>query len=602
MTARIARFVTLLHLCVAGAAWAQSTAATDRSGPSLEDARRLTWRLETRSEGVDALRTLAASASEGFEARFELGRVLTWDVRTRSEGISILRKVRDSRPADLDVSETLAEVLSWDVQTRPEGIQMLQSIVERYPNRLTARLKLAEIWSWDAETRQQAKSMYESVLRDEPGSVQAAIGLARALAWTGRFADSREWYRFALSRDPSAEAARVGTAQIDTWIGRPRAALRTVADGVQTPDAYRVRAEAYDHIGRRAKALHEYEHVLSVEADDAPATAKTREIRQALRPWVEFGPELSTSSGNESTRMNTSLLPVRVSLHPTGGDAEVSFTIVNGAYRNGFGTSQDRLAGVRLEAPFGDRIRTSVAGAAHQYGGHPTIATGRAQLEMALTDAVDIRIGAAREALSTSRLAVAGQTVGGSVYGPALVTEAALGFAAREEHGFDVWAQGSGGQITGTNLATNHRNELFAGAGKSFRHEHVTVRPGYAVTWMAYSFGVRFPSADESARFDPTPVGGYFSPLRFLNQMGRLDSTASLGRSTVLVAGLGVGRQQIDEMYVHDFGHRVTSSEAYLGFTMRPNGRLVIGSQVNYQNVAAAYDRVVLRAQIAIGL
>jgi len=85
---------------------------------SLEEATRLTWRLETRADGVAALRSIVAASPEDADARFELGRVLTWDARSRVEGVTMLLNVLEQQPGRADVEEALADVLSWSQPSR----------------------------------------------------------------------------------------------------------------------------------------------------------------------------------------------------------------------------------------------------------------------------------------------------------------------------------------------------------------------------------------------------------------------------------------------------------------------------------------------------
>src|SRR5687768_18015183 len=75
---------------------------------NLDEAARLTWRLETRATGIASLRTIVAADPDNASARFELGRVLTWDAKTRPEGIELIRDVLEQQPRP-DVEEALAE-------------------------------------------------------------------------------------------------------------------------------------------------------------------------------------------------------------------------------------------------------------------------------------------------------------------------------------------------------------------------------------------------------------------------------------------------------------------------------------------------------------
>jgi hypothetical protein len=159
------------------------------------------------------------------------------------------------------------------------------------------------------------------------------------------------------------------------------------------------------------------------------------------------------------------------------------------------------------------------------------------------------------------------------------------------------------GRIDGVNIATNHREEVYAGAGWSFHPGVWTLRPGYSASWMAYDRDLGgFPSTDADGDGITAPgIGGYFSPFRFLNQMVRLDATLPIRQSLVFMAGAGVGRQQVEDSRARDFDHRMTSSDGYFGVRVTAGERVFLGAQITYMDVASAFDRTVLRALLGYG-
>ncbi|HEU5257040.1 MAG TPA: tetratricopeptide repeat protein [Vicinamibacterales bacterium] len=584
-------------VCVPRAVTGQNSGPADTRLPSLEDARRLTWRTDTRPAGIAALRQLAQTASP--DARFELGRVLTWDRRTRTEGIAVLRGVVEFRPGDMAATETLAEVLAWDLATRDEGVGLLRRILEEQPARVSARLKLAEILSWNAGTRDEARSLYLKALGDEPESVEAAVGLARTLSWSGRIAESRRWYHRILARDPSVETARVGIAETDGWEGRPLASLGTLAQrgaaSVETPDAFRVRAEAYSRIGRPAQALAEYDRLLALDPTNATALEASRSIRNGLRPTVEIGTQHSTASGSALTELEGVSVPFRVAFHPEGSDVELSMTGARETYRNGNGVTRRSLVGAGLDTPLGNRLRMSVGATIHDTdGGQPQV-MGRTEFQVALTDRLSVRVGAARDQISSSRICVAGETIGGSAFGPCFVTQALVGVSA-QRHGWDGWAQGTLGSIRGQHLANNQREELFAGAGKSFRIGGSTLRAGYALTGISFQHAAdRFPVSFDQP--DAALTTAYFSPRLFTNHMARLDLTLPV-RAALFDAGFGIGRQRVKEDVRYSAAPPARSSDAHVGIRVPSGGRMSIRGEVSRDNVADAFNRIAARVQL----
>jgi tetratricopeptide (TPR) repeat protein len=595
---RPAFVVILSQLALASTALAQTS--------PLEDAARLTWRLETRAEGIAALRSLAASSPDDANVSVELGRVLTWDARTRAEGVTLLRNVLERQPARTDVEEALADVLSWTQPTRPEAIRRLRDIIQREPARVSAQLKLAEVLSWDAATRDESRTMYAAILRDDKDSTEAAVGLARVLSWSGRVSEARAWYELTLARNPDAQAARIGIAELEGWNGRARASLKTLSAGpggsLDTPDALRLRAEAYSQIGRPSRALAQYERLLSVDPGNAIALSESRTLRQGLRPSLEIGTELSTESGDAVNKVETASVPFRFAFHPGGADTEISITWAQAEYRNSAGTRPDRLMGVGADAPIGTRVRISGDLLAHALDGVDRTFTGRAQLQIAVHDGFEIRVGGAREQLLSSRLSLAGELVGGTFYGPSFVTQGTLAVAARA-NSWDGWAHATAGDIRGSSIVNNARRELFAGAGRSFRAGTVTLRPGYSLGWMSYDLDLSgFPGDDAPGDGLTKPgIGGYFSPAQFVNHMARFDLTIPIRDAVVIAGGVGVGRQRVEDAWSRDTAAWTESSDATLGIRVRPHDRVSFGVQAAYQDVASAFDRTTVRATIALG-
>ena len=594
----VAALVAVSQLLTADPAAAQKT---------LDDAAQLTWHVETRAKGIAALRTMASEDPNNVNVRFELGRVLTWDVKTRPEGIELIRDVLEQQPARPDVEEALGEVLAWDPGTRGEAIRRLREVMQRAPARVSVRLKLADVLSWDADTRDESRALYAGVLRDDEESVEAAVGLARVLSWTGRIPESRAWYELALVRNPDAQGARIGIAELDGWNGRALASLKTLStpsgQPIDTPDALRLRAQAYSQIGRPARALDQYERLLTLDPGNAMAQNGSRTLRRQLRPSLEIGTELSTESGDpSSTKVETASVPFRFAFHPHGRDTEIAVTWAHASYRNSRGSIPDRLAGFGLDAPIGNRVRLSGDATLHSVSGAERTFTGRGQIQVALHDAFDIRVGVAREQLSSSRLSLAGEWVEGTFYGPSLVNQATAAAGARAR-GWDVWTAATAGQIRGTNVTNNTRKELFAGGGRTFRAGDVTLRPGYSLAWMAYDRDLgAFPGEFSGDGITAPGIGGYFSPSRFLNHMARMDVTLAIGESVVVAGGAGYGRQQVEDAWSRGTAVPwIESSDAVLGFRARLGARMSIGAQGTYQNVAAAFDRTAVRVTLGYG-
>src|SRR5215467_7827766 len=84
--------------------------AGDEFADRFEQARRLTWKQESREQGIDGLKRLVAERPAAFEPRLELARALTWSPATRADGVAALERLLAERPQATEVIEPLAEV------------------------------------------------------------------------------------------------------------------------------------------------------------------------------------------------------------------------------------------------------------------------------------------------------------------------------------------------------------------------------------------------------------------------------------------------------------------------------------------------------------
>ena len=329
----------------------------------------------------------------------------------------------------------------------------------------------------------------------------------------------------------------------------------------------------------------------------------SRTLRQQLRPWLEIGTELSTESGDpSSSKVETASVPFRFAFHPQGRDTEIAVTWAHASYWNSRGSIPDRLVGAGIDAPIGNRVRLSGDATAHSLSGAEGTFTGRGQIQLALHDAFDVRIGIEREQLSSSRLSLAGEWVAGMFYGPSFVNQTTLALGARAK-GWDVWAHGTAGEIRGTHITNNARRELFAGGGRTFNPGGVTLRPGYSLAWMSYDLDLgAFPGEFSGDGVTAPGIGRYFSPSRFVNHMARMDVTLPIGESVVIVGGAGYGRQRVEDAWSRGTTVPwVESADALLGLRARLGGRMSVGTQATYQNVAAAFDRTAVRVILGYG-
>lgn len=598
---------------VALLAFGPSSAVRAQVGPAaggavtVEAARQLTWKVETRPAGILALRRLSATGPDAEGARVELGRVLTWDPSTRAEGITLLREATTSGEGLAAAEEALGEVLTWESSTRAEGVSRLRRLRERQPTRISTQLKLADALSWSADTRDEAEALYRAVLRADATSVDATVGLARVLSWTGRFAESRETYRQALTRDPAGSAALVGLAQLDGWTGQARASLSRLERGsgsaLETPDAYQARAEAYSQIGRPASARRAYRDLLGVRPTDEHARRALQQIDRTLRPTLEIGGDSSDQSGDATrNKVTSTVIPVRLRFHPAGSDAALTVSASMASFENARGTSQDRMVGLGVDTPLGNRWRIVGDATRHQFDRAGATMTGRGEVLFAPHDRVELRLGGAREPLYSSRMSLAGEDRDGVFYGPSFSTELLAGLTVHPTRRWDLWVRSMRGRTRGAHLLDNDHSKAFAGIGRSIAVGPSTVRVGYALAWMAYRLDLGgFPPADLAGNGETSRgVGGYFSPYGFSNHAARVDVTLPLADVAMIVGGTGVGRQSVRDALTRGKDSR-SSSDAYLGFRVFAGSRLSVSGQIDHQNVASAFNRTTARLTLGVG-
>jgi tetratricopeptide (TPR) repeat protein len=578
------------------AALAAATAlAADGFGDRLDQARRQTWSVDSREQGVAGLRELIAERPDAFEPRLELARVLTWSPSTRGEGVTGLRGLLRERPESPEVIEPLAEVLSWDEHSRGEAVRMLRDLNTKPVARPSGKLVLAEILSWSLDTREEAEKIYRDVLASEPGSVRATVGLARVRSWQGDFGASMRGYEAALRLDPADPQATAGLALVQGWTGRPLASLRTLdqapAKEAASQEGLRARGDAYASLGMPSKAMEQYRSYLAIDPTDASAQKAVQELESRLRPTLHVGGEGSTESGDPVTsKVETTAVPV--SFHfGIGGDLALAISAEGGSYRNDSGSTKTVSLGAGLEGAFGPHVRIASEIARTGFDQAADEWTGRIDLRIAPVDRVELRVGAERELLLDSRMSAAGETIDGILYGPASRDNVFAGATVRIGKAWDVSAIGAKGTIDGTEIASNDRRTLYGGVGRAFRIGSGWLRAG--ATWYRMEDDLDlggFPQTDLAGDGVTTRgVGGYFSPFSFTNRMVRIDAAFPAGSRVRVTLGGAIGRQSVRDTLTE--GSEDTSSEASLGLAWKVHERVTMRARIERQNVAAAFDR-----------
>jgi tetratricopeptide (TPR) repeat protein len=538
----------------------------------------------------------AVATSQARPDQFEDARRLTWDSSTRQQGIAALRSLVADHPGRLDMREALAEVLTWREKTRPEGIQLLESVLAEDPGRQSTRLILAEVLSWDRTRRDEAVELYQEALEIDPDSTPARVGLARVTSWQGDLAASHELYVDALRRDPADPKARMGLAEVQRWSGRSRDSLNTLSEldekSINQPEARHRRAEAWLDLDRPARALDEYEAILATRPDDEKARRAVVSLRRDLAPSLEFGVEGNTESGDPLT---SKLRSVNAPLVFNWGSRDWRYHAGAGLafFANEPGSTRRTSVGGGANGPLGMRVRLAADAALRDFQGGDTEITGRLDVRIEATPRLEVVTGVRRKLLDDSRMAAAGETVGGVRYGPVLENAFFAGLSARPGRRWDLSAQGTLGSLGGEQVQDNNRQAFFAGFGRTFQPGRFHLRPGYTYMWMSYDLDLSgFPPQDLGGDGINTPgVGGYFSPRKFSNHMARLDASWDQGQRASYAIGGGLGLQRVEDTFTVGFGDPTLSSDVYARARWVLTTNWDLRGRASYQNVAAAFNR-----------
>ncbi len=153
-----------------------------------------------------------------------------------------------------------------------------------------------------------------------------------------------------------------------------------------------------------------------------------------------------------------------------------------------------------------------------------------------LTDHLRLRIGIERRAMTDSVLSYAGtvDTNSGKTWGGAVRTRVhgALEFTAGLA---DFYINGGGGQVTGTNMASNTEMDIGAGASYPFYKEgDDEVRAGVDLSYLNYNKNLSYFTYGQ---------GGYFSPQHFISAMIPVTYRSKLDPDTSYEVGVSVGEQ-----------------------------------------------------------
>jgi hypothetical protein len=337
--------------------------------------------------------------------------------------------------------------------------------------------------------------------------------------------------------------------------------------------------------------MKEYESILAADPEDAAARRASEDLRARLRPTLHVGGLFSTESGDPRTsEVEVTTVPVSFLWHPTG-DLAISLEAEAGTYRNDLGSTRDLAYGVGVEAPLGRHVAVSSEIVRHDIEQTSEEWTGEVALRIAPADRVELRLGGRRSLLIDSRLSATGESIGGTLYGPAVRDDVHLGTSVRIGKAWDLQSGASRGSIGGTNLRDNDRETLFAGFGRTFRIRSARLRVGYSYFRLRNDLDLGgFPPGDLGGDGRTTRgVGGYFSPFDFNNQMVRLDATWSAGDRIHLYAAAAIGRQEVQDVLTT--GSEDRSSEAAFSVAWRAGKRVTIELRAEHQDVAAAFER-----------
>lgn len=186
-------------------------------------------------EARDGLSRLVQRAPNNTAVQLAYGQVLTYREETRGQGIELLRRLAGLPESQQSATAAWRQALTW-LGRGPEAVQPLEGYLRQFPNDAEMQRRLeearnppegtvdeagnAKVAAWrayNAGRLREAEERFQALLNLDPNDADGLGGLGLVRQRQGRQAEARRLLQAAIDADPSRrsswEAALRGTAQ-----------------------------------------------------------------------------------------------------------------------------------------------------------------------------------------------------------------------------------------------------------------------------------------------------------------------------------------------------------------------------------------------------
>jgi tetratricopeptide (TPR) repeat protein len=192
-----------------------------------------------------------AAGSEQHAAQLAYAQVLTYREETRAQGIEILRRLSGQPDSQGAATAAWRQALTW-VGAGPEAVRPLEGYLQQFPNDAEIQRRLEEArnppqaagdlvgegraaaWrAFNANRLRDAEERFAAVLAVEPNDADGLGGLGLIRLRQGNRAEARRYLEAAIAADPSRRSAWERALQGATQQGAP---ARGQSGGAPGPD------------------------------------------------------------------------------------------------------------------------------------------------------------------------------------------------------------------------------------------------------------------------------------------------------------------------------------------------------------------------------
>ena len=548
------------------------------------------WESEKqRDQGLELLHRACDYSDHNVEYCGAYAETLSWRQETRAEGVMRLQQIVAAHPDNVYARARLGRTLSWNSATRPRALEVFDEGLKIDARNVDLLLASAEVLSWNRATRPEALSRYDRVLQQQKDNVQALNGKAQLLAWNNQTADALALYQQVLSGDPKNPTALRGKAEILNWKGHyQEARLAAEQAHAAAPSDSRASLElarAYVGLQKFAEAR---QAVADVNGNPTPDFSDVRnEIQRGSGTYMELGyafrqePTKATGDDIEYHRFDMVLSA------PIGPASRASFiyqpTLFNN-FQQGFNSN---YFGAGFDSTWSDRFSTHALVGAEQFNNVPVNVDGEVGMNFKPFSSTVLKLNFQRRPVVESLLSTEGQSFNGTFFGQVFSNLADIGIGYdNTAHKLDFSLDYTDGVYTGHNLDSNRRYSVEAQAGRTLHGDQPYVHVGYYGNYTSF---------DHDADFQPgqplTPLtGGYFSPTRYLLNQGvltigyRFSKNVSWGMS-----GAAGGQNAETNTTIFSNAQFADNVETHFSWRVTPLNELKFGYA--YLNTFNAFQR-----------